>query len=465
MVFLDGVVGQPWLQLLREERALSPQIEVIARRDLFSQEAIPLVGVRDHLVFVGLDPVRPEPVVAMQLAVLLRKAPTPHQKSHKALPLDEEVERHVALPDQHELARPLDLPRHVRRCREAFGLGDGHADHHGWLEVLKVAAAEIPIPHLARCLLERLSLVERRGGVPHVEEAAERLPFHRDRQICPRTQTERRHRLPGGWPGGGAVAQPQGLPQRPDLVHEFRARGIGFPGRARRRCLFRMDELVQSLAHDLGDDQPDRLGVKVRDRALRHDLMLDPFHRGEENGCPLHRLGQDLRAQRNGEARRRPSVGNFFWEAAAELPGAVPAPEVGDAARAAERPDLRRVRRGPMCDTVCDAMCDSRPDPAGPRVQNCFRYVFSKTWLGRQDSNLGSRDQNPLPYRLATPQRPRFLLWGECAHNIVAGIRPRAGTSRSRRRHGARARGPTWRRAGSCWGRPRGPGRGRDGSR
>jgi hypothetical protein len=25
-------------------------------------------------------------------------------------------------------------------------------------------------------------------------------------------------------------------------------------------------------------------------------------------------------------------------------------------------------------------------------------------WLGRQDSNLGSRDQSPLPYRLATPQ-------------------------------------------------------------
>ena len=27
----------------------------------------------------------------------------------------------------------------------------------------------------------------------------------------------------------------------------------------------------------------------------------------------------------------------------------------------------------------------------------------SGRWLGRQDSNLGSRDQNPLPYRLATP--------------------------------------------------------------
>ena len=25
-------------------------------------------------------------------------------------------------------------------------------------------------------------------------------------------------------------------------------------------------------------------------------------------------------------------------------------------------------------------------------------------WLGRQDSNLRSRDQNPMPYRLATPQ-------------------------------------------------------------
>jgi hypothetical protein len=26
------------------------------------------------------------------------------------------------------------------------------------------------------------------------------------------------------------------------------------------------------------------------------------------------------------------------------------------------------------------------------------------SWLGRQDSNLGSRDQNPMPYHLATPQ-------------------------------------------------------------
>ena len=30
-------------------------------------------------------------------------------------------------------------------------------------------------------------------------------------------------------------------------------------------------------------------------------------------------------------------------------------------------------------------------------------YINDLVWLGRQDSNLGSRDQNPLPYRLATP--------------------------------------------------------------
>ncbi len=40
--------------------------------------------------------------------------------------------------------------------------------------------------------------------------------------------------------------------------------------------------------------------------------------------------------------------------------------------------------------------------------QGCERrighiVVASARWLGRQDSNLGSRDQNPLPYRLATP--------------------------------------------------------------
>ena len=42
---------------------------------------------------------------------------------------------------------------------------------------------------------------------------------------------------------------------------------------------------------------------------------------------------------------------------------------------------------------------------ASRTVSGIFR--FASRWLGRQDSNLGSRDQNPLPYRLATPQRAR----------------------------------------------------------
>ena len=33
-----------------------------------------------------------------------------------------------------------------------------------------------------------------------------------------------------------------------------------------------------------------------------------------------------------------------------------------------------------------------------------YCYINDLDWLGRQDSNLGSRDQSPLPYRLATPQ-------------------------------------------------------------
>jgi hypothetical protein len=36
-----------------------------------------------------------------------------------------------------------------------------------------------------------------------------------------------------------------------------------------------------------------------------------------------------------------------------------------------------------------------------------YFYISDLQWLGRQDSNLGSRDQSPLPYRLATPQSHR----------------------------------------------------------
>ena len=44
-------------------------------------------------------------------------------------------------------------------------------------------------------------------------------------------------------------------------------------------------------------------------------------------------------------------------------------------------------------------------------------------WLGRQDSNLRSRDQNPMPYRLATPQH--CALQGRAGRTI--GARTKAG--------------------------------------
>ena len=41
----------------------------------------------------------------------------------------------------------------------------------------------------------------------------------------------------------------------------------------------------------------------------------------------------------------------------------------------------------------------------GESVRPLCGRTFAGEKLGRQDSNLGSRDQNPLPYHLATPQR------------------------------------------------------------
>ena len=39
---------------------------------------------------------------------------------------------------------------------------------------------------------------------------------------------------------------------------------------------------------------------------------------------------------------------------------------------------------------------------------SCWCWGWSVLELGRLDSNQGSRDQNPLPYHLATPQRARL---------------------------------------------------------
>ena len=52
----------------------------------------------------------------------------------------------------------------------------------------------------------------------------------------------------------------------------------------------------------------------------------------------------------------------------------------------------------------------ARAEPGGQDDSCELRiWVTAERWLGRQDSNLGSRDQNPLPYHLATPQRDVLL--------------------------------------------------------
>ena len=59
----------------------------------------------------------------------------------------------------------------------------------------------------------------------------------------------------------------------------------------------------------------------------------------------------------------------------------------------------------------------------GGRGSNALLSCRRKAWLGRQDSNLGSRDQNPLPYRLATPHAGRLLPRAAAARKR-AGRRP-----------------------------------------
>ena len=56
----------------------------------------------------------------------------------------------------------------------------------------------------------------------------------------------------------------------------------------------------------------------------------------------------------------------------------------------------------------------------GGRGSNALLSYRRKAWLGRQDSNLGSRDQNPLPYRLATPQVDRLLPQAAAARKRAA---------------------------------------------
>ena len=72
-------------------------------------------------------------------------------------------------------------------------------------------------------------------------------------------------------------------------------------------------------------------------------------------------------------------------------------------------PGLRRPDRGHLRARITRDHGLSRRG-----IEPLLRYR-RRAWLGRQDSNLGSRDQNPLPCHLATPQAVRLLARGGAA--------------------------------------------------
>ena len=87
---------------------------------------------------------------------------------------------------------------------------------------------------------------------------------------------------------------------------------------------------------------------------------------------------------------------------------------------------IRRPSNGWKCFGVAERM--RVPRPAASTTAAGFGRLIPRSLLGRQDSNLGSRDQNPLPYRLATPQRD-LSLPRDPSGNGRAGKRPHASLS------------------------------------
>src|SRR5438552_2127445 len=102
---------------------------------------------------------------------------------------------------------------------------------------------------------------------------------------------------------------------------------------------------------------------------------------------------------------------------------------------------MRRPRSEWKCFGVAERIRVPRP-PASTTAAG-FGEVIRKDVLGRQDSNLGSRDQNPLPYHLATPQsRGPSGLQSDITSKSVSGRAGKAGPASSGRRRKRRL--STW---------------------
>src|SRR5690242_7722426 len=142
------------------------------------------------------------------------------------------------------------------------------------------------------------------------------------------------------------------------------------------------------------DESPDRLGSERRDVAVEdEDVAAEAL---ERRARATHRVARAAGLLLHGDLD--------LLEGVARLPGRddhepLDAGFAGGADDPVHHPPAEQrvqvLRRGAL---------HPRSDSGGHH--DCCELVchVRKRWLGRQDSNLGSRDQNPLPYHLATPQ-------------------------------------------------------------
>ena len=158
-----------------------------------------------------------------------------------------------------------------------------------------------------------------------------------------------------------------------------------------------------------GEDRGGRVLAAVRVEQVAQEPRAQPRRVAARGRTGRRRRRPAPRAQ---TARASPVPRGSAWTATSTPSNALaPSGDVtttsgsASTARAASttQSTIRRPSNAWKCFGVAERMRVPRP-PASTTAAG-FCTVHSGSLLGRQDSNLGSRDQNPLPYRLATPQR------------------------------------------------------------
>ena len=131
---------------------------------------------------------------------------------------------------------------------------------------------------------------------------------------------------------------------------------------------------------------------------------------GQDEDVPLEALERRLRGGGrvtgsawlllDGERGSRRSVPS----SSATVPGEVTTTS-GSGSSSLAAAMTQSTRRRPSSSCRCFGRVERMrvPRPAAITTAAMGERVTRTSWLGREDSNLRSRDQNPLPYHLATP--------------------------------------------------------------